>query len=223
MRTPSSSESLKFEIAQRICGSIFAGALTPGQALRELALAREMSVSQAVIREGLSHLEQMGLVTRIPNKGSSVAHPSFAEIRERLRLRVAVEQMAMINCSELMTEQDFEKAESLAMAIEHAVRSGSAADASKAGYEFHRFLWSRCSSSFLRRSLEQICTPLFAFHELVKQATTYAPRGASEHLQMLDALRGKNPEAIRAAVSEHVEQKVQEAPVAASELVAAMH
>ena len=121
MRTPSSSESLKFEIAQRICGSIFAGALTPGQALRELALAREMSVSQAVIREGLSHLEQMGLVTRIPNKGSSVAHPSFAEIRERLRLRVAVEQMAMINCSELMTEQDFEKAESLAMAIEHAV------------------------------------------------------------------------------------------------------
>ncbi len=224
MRTPSSSESLKFEIAQRICGSIFAGALTPGQPLRELAVARELSVSQAVVREALSHLEQMGIVTRIPNKGSSVSHPTFAEIRDRLRIRIAVEQMAMVNCAELMTAQDFEKAETLAMAIEHAVRSGSAADASKASYEFHRFLWSRSGSQFLQRSLEQICAPLFAFHELVKEATTYAPRGASEHLQLLDALRGKNPEVIHAAVSEHVAQTVAGAPVAAAhELVVAMH
>ena len=134
MRTPSSSDSLKFEIAQRISGSIFASELMPGQPLRELAVARERGVSQAVVREALSHLEQMGLVIRVPNKGSSVANPTPAEIRQRLQVRMAIEPMAMVNCSERMTGPDFEKAEALAIAIEDAVRNGSTADASKAGF-----------------------------------------------------------------------------------------
>ena len=199
MRTPSSSDSLKFEIAQRIRASIFTGELKPGQPLRELAVARQLSVSQAVIREALSHLEQMGLVTRIPNKGSSVASPTPEEIRHRMRLRVVAEQAALVACAENMKPEDFERAEALAVAIATALQNGNHAEANKAGFEFHRLLWNRSGSAFLARMLEQICAPLFGFHDLVKQVTNATPQSAP-NMQLLKALRDKNADAISAFV-----------------------
>ena len=148
----------------------------------------------------------MGLVIRVPNKGSSVANPTLAEIQQRVQVRMAIEPMAMVNCAECMTGPDFDKAESLAMAIQNAVQNGSAADASKAGFNFHRFLWHCSGSPFLARTLEQVCSPLFAFHGLAKDVIATSSRGASEHLQILDVLRGKNADAIHAVVSAHVAQ-----------------
>ena len=107
-----------------------------------------------------------------------------------------------------MTQPDFEKAEALAAVIEEAHLSGVAGDVSKAGFDFHRFLWNRSGSAFLARTLEQICTPIFAFHELVKDVTTAKPRGAGEHRQILEAIRGKNADAISNVVGGHINQIV---------------
>src|SRR5580704_10059725 len=88
--------------------AIFAGNLKPGEPLRELHLAKELQVSQASVREGLVHLENSGLVVRIPNKETRVTKLSNREVRERLGLRESLEAMAWIAASKNMEAPDYE-------------------------------------------------------------------------------------------------------------------
>ena len=68
------SQSLRECVEDRIRAAIFSGKLRPGDALREMHLARELQVSQATVREALLHLQHAGLVTRTPNAGTIVTH-----------------------------------------------------------------------------------------------------------------------------------------------------
>ena len=120
MRTATAEESLKFEVAQKIRASIYSGEFKPGQPLRELALAKELLVSQAVVREALTHLEPLGLIRRVPNKGTYVTNPSQEEMRDRLRMRTLIEEIICLDASKLMTAEEFTEASTLVDAIDGA-------------------------------------------------------------------------------------------------------
>ena len=68
-------------IILRLRQGIFEGRYPPGTALRELTLAKELSVSQATVREALQRLQHTGLITRTPNIGSAVTRLSVKEVR----------------------------------------------------------------------------------------------------------------------------------------------
>ena len=87
--------------------AMFAGKLSPGDALVELHLANEFGVSQATVREALLQLEHVGLIVKIPNKGTFVKEISQNEIRERNEIRICLEEMACLCALTKMNEGDF--------------------------------------------------------------------------------------------------------------------
>src|SRR3981081_3804063 len=83
--SPTSSSRVETVVMQLRQG-IFEGRFPPGAPLRELTLARELSVSQATVREALQRLEHAGLVTRKPNIGATVTRLSPKDVKERVAL-----------------------------------------------------------------------------------------------------------------------------------------
>src|SRR5258707_3632063 len=94
MASSATSSSRVETVVMQLRQGVFEGRYPPGAALRELTLARELSVSQATVREALQQLQYTGLVTRTPNAGSTVTRLSVKYARERLAFRTRLEWKA---------------------------------------------------------------------------------------------------------------------------------
>src|SRR5215475_13455034 len=101
---PVKNRALSDDVFETLRDAIFSGMLKPGDSLRELHLAKELSVSQATVRDALVKLERFGLVVRVPNKETVVTRHSRREIRERIAIRATLEEMAFVDAADAMTE-----------------------------------------------------------------------------------------------------------------------
>lgn len=59
-------------VLEQFCQAIWSGALAPGTPLREAHIAKQLNLSQVPVREALLHLENLGLVIHVPDRGTTV-------------------------------------------------------------------------------------------------------------------------------------------------------
>ena len=198
-------ELLKSQVSEILRKAIFTGKLRPGETLAEIRLARMLNVSQATVREALGQLEQMGIVVRVPNRSTSVIRLSGKEIQDRLRIRVVLEEMAALSAAPLLNQEDFLQLDSMALELHTAVSRNSYVEVSDADLRFHRYIWMKCDSPILLKTLEQLTTPLFAFLGLLHRLTARDQRTTKPHEAIVAALRGGNPTSVQAAIRDHIE------------------
>ncbi|MBN2357107.1 GntR family transcriptional regulator [candidate division KSB1 bacterium] len=148
-------------VFETIKNAIFSGQLTPGTMLRELKLAKQFDVSQSIIREAFFQLEQIGLATKIPHKGTSVTQLSDREIKERLQVRTCLEKVACHEAIKNMNTADYDQLYQLSKKITQAQLANLYYDASVADLNFHRYIWRKAMNEILFKTLDQIATPLF--------------------------------------------------------------
>ncbi|KEJ92224.1 GntR family transcriptional regulator [Synergistes jonesii] len=82
---------------------IFEKALTSGQRLPEVAIAKDLNVSRTPVREALRRLESEGLVQIIPGWGACLASPSKQEIIDTYEVREDLETMAIRKAAKRIT------------------------------------------------------------------------------------------------------------------------
>ncbi|WP_281679508.1 GntR family transcriptional regulator [Synergistes jonesii] len=82
---------------------IFEKALTSGQRLPEVAIAKDLNVSRTPVREALRRLESEGLVQIIPGWGACLASPSKQEIIDTYEVREDLEIMAIRKAAKRIT------------------------------------------------------------------------------------------------------------------------
>ncbi len=159
---PVKAESLSFQVADKIRQAIFTGELKPGETLRELVLARKMEVSQATVREALSHLENYGLVVRTPNRSTAVTSLTLGDIRDRIVIRQALETLALVEVAKVATPADWEEIEACAEVMRRALNGAPAPEIWNAERGLCRRLWQASGNALLARMLDQTSTPLYA-------------------------------------------------------------
>ncbi|MBX2825168.1 MAG: GntR family transcriptional regulator [Gammaproteobacteria bacterium] len=76
--------------------------------LDERALAEELGVSRTPVREALSRLEQEGLVSNIPRRGTFVVRKTKSEIIDIIAVWAALESMAARLATETASDQELE-------------------------------------------------------------------------------------------------------------------
>ena len=96
---------LTTRVSETLRGAILTGQFEPGRQLLEAHLARELQVSQTTVREALVQLDQLGLVTRVPNKGTFVTELSEKDVRDRLKIRWLLEGLAWFAAAKTMDEE----------------------------------------------------------------------------------------------------------------------
>jgi DNA-binding GntR family transcriptional regulator len=202
---PVKNRALSDDVFETLRDAIFSGRLKPGDPLRELRVAKELSVSQATVRDALVKLERFGLVVRVPNKETIVTRHSSREIGERVAIRATLEEMAFVEAADAMTEDDYVTLEGKLRKVSDSFKRKEYFDAAQFDLDFHRYIWGRSGNETLAEMLDYLTTPLFAFISILRSA------GAAElkdvvapHEDLLAALRSKKASRIRQAVREHI-------------------
>ena len=82
-------------VADVLRQGIIAGRLPPGTRLSEAWVSDVLGVSRNTLREAFTVLDGEKLLTRVPNRGVSVARPGADDVREIYRVRLALETSAL--------------------------------------------------------------------------------------------------------------------------------
>jgi len=133
------SRSLPDQIADAIVEGLATGALSPGQRLIELDLARQFVVSRVPLREALKTLEAQGIVEREPHRGVRIVELDALRIDQICEVRAALETIAARGAvATYRSEPELLRHLHAAIAaMEEAVQRGDWAAVNRADLAFH--------------------------------------------------------------------------------------
>jgi len=114
--------------------------LQPGEALVEAKLAEDLGMSRTPIRDALNRLEQEGLISSIPNKGTFVESLRPMDVAEIYDIREVIEGLAARLLARRVTRSQAEILEELAANADDA--SATVSD----DVEFHSAIVRMCGS-----------------------------------------------------------------------------
>lgn len=194
------------------------GTLVAGERLQEQALAARLAVSRPPLREALRALAAEGLVELVPNRGARVVEIDARRFRDVLKVVIALEQLAPDDaCRNATDAQIFEVAE----AHFRMLRFAAVNDLSRyfqTNIQIHQMIVDLAANVTLsdtyRRLNNLIWRQRYLWHLEMRQATAdedayrasrYASSIAS-HEQLLDALRRRDPAAMKTAISDHYQE-----------------
>ena len=98
--------TLAKQVCERIVKDIITGAIAQGQKLNEPELARMHGISRGPLREAMSRLEAMRLITRTPNVGARVVKLSYQELLEIYQIRESLEGLAAKLAAQAMSADE---------------------------------------------------------------------------------------------------------------------
>jgi DNA-binding GntR family transcriptional regulator len=91
---PVRDNTLRAQIVAQLHGMVTSGRYAPGERLTESALATELGVSRAPLREAIRELADRGILVSQPYRGLFVRPVSETDLRELYSMRTALEQFA---------------------------------------------------------------------------------------------------------------------------------
>jgi GntR family transcriptional repressor for pyruvate dehydrogenase complex len=205
-------------VAEHVRRLIETGDLHPGDRLPgERDLARALGVSRPTVRSGLKALEAMGIVLSRRGAGTFIADGPPDLGREPLGLLAALhgftpdemcEARLVLEVGVAGLAAEHASAEHLATAAEELTEMFAAIDDPRAflrhDVRFHRALAAGCGNRVLAALVEMVAAQ---FYELRRQTVARARNlreSAEMHRRIFRAVRGRNPEAAREAMAEHL-------------------
>ena len=94
------------QVKERLLEAILDGSYPPDSRIVETAVARELSTSQAPVREALRGLEALGIVEITPYRGARVRRLDTAELLEAYAVRSAIEVLGARLAMAVITDDD---------------------------------------------------------------------------------------------------------------------
>jgi DNA-binding GntR family transcriptional regulator len=110
---PLNVQNLRGHVQEKLRGAILNGTFKPGERLVESAIAEQLGISRAPVREVLSALEREGLVVNIPRRGNFVLDFTDKDIEEIYSLRLLLELGALERAATRLTEADAQEIQDL--------------------------------------------------------------------------------------------------------------
>jgi len=173
-------------VAAQLRSRIEAGQLKPGSKLAEEALREALGVSRNTLREAFAALHSEHIVTRIPNRGVFVAHPTAEDIREIYRVRRFLEPSAVLWSGAVSTEP-------LAAIVKAARAAAADSDIpgmAGANQDFHRAIVDRAGSERLNSLMDQVLAEMrLVFHSMAADPAFHEPyvEGNAKIVKLLEA------------------------------------
>jgi len=183
---------------------IVTGRLTPGARLKVEALKEVLDTGASPIREALSLLTSDQLVERIDQRGFRVAQVSASQFREILKLRCALEDMALRE-SLYVADKGWEEA--LVLAHHRMTRvPRSEVDTFETQHKaFHMALLAACPSPILLKFCDRLYDLNIRYRYLAGQTTGYSAKRdvSKEHADILSAALDRDADFTSVCLIQH--------------------
>lgn len=155
--TPTALErpkSLTDMVYDRLLLSITSGQIPFGHMLSEKALANDFGISKTPVREAFVHLQSMGLVDVIPQKGCLVFQPTIKQVEDLCEARIVLEsaafRFAMSESGEAFITE-LQEAHSIA---EHCSKTSEISEYNLYDEKLHRTMFKHCNNEMLVSAYE---------------------------------------------------------------------
>lgn len=186
------SKGLRSQVARALREAIFNGVLKPGDQVQEIAIAAQMGVSRSPLREALLVLEREGLVVIKANRGAFIRTITSEEAEEILSLRVPLESMALRLAKERVTPDVLHQLHKCLGRMCELAQNGDIRGLIEEEFVFHKSIWAASGNKLLSQTLIRLCTPWFAFAEMIHSPSKLSfSENAESHRLLIDYLAGQ--------------------------------
>lgn len=205
---PIAKRSLRDEVYHGLRQAIISGSLQPGQQLTEPELARELQISRSPIREALGRLEQEGFAVRRGNGRVFVAPLDEAELEQLYVVRASSEGLAAHLAATHVTPGNIEAMETHLNDMHGLAMAGDVDGSLAAGQAFHDVILEACGNAPLVEIIKGLRLKISRFRTVIASARDQDTR-ASEHRDILEALRERDPQHARQAMERHITESAE--------------
>lgn len=205
--SPIRNISKSSEVFNKLHVAIWSGELAPGTPVREAHIAKQLNVSQVPVREALLRLEHLGLVVRIPDKGTYVTKLSRTEMVQLLEVRSHLEDLAFRLAAKKMTPEIESELRQKLADIERARKANDHFKVAEADLKFHETVWKASGNPLLEKTLDRLCVCVYAFVSLQRH-TAGEELATVSHEILMDALLKRNAKLISKSIREHLDPEL---------------
>lgn len=199
--SPIEQTPLKVQIADRLRRAIITGKMRPGAVLVETALADQMNVSRAPIREAIQILESDGLVETVAYKGKRVKPLTVREVTETFEMRQLYEVLAVRRI--IAGGVDVQALHRPCADMVEAAEAGDRESLVAGDERFHRTLIRLADHDLLLQTWNSIYMRVHQIMALRNDRKVPLVDIAANHLPIIRALEKRDLEAAVALMSEH--------------------
>ena len=197
--TPSLSEQTYDIIQEAIVTLTF----KPGDRLSVQRLSDQLGVSRTPVKEAFQRLEQEGLVSVVPRRGTFVSPIEVKDIDEILEARGVVEGFAARSAALGLSETDLEEAGTVLEHQENALEMGKVPESAEIGHGFHVIVLSQLENDRMVGFLKQMDLQYTRIRRIFSHAFVRQRQSLKEHYGILSTLQARNPDAAYHAMFDH--------------------
>lgn len=196
--------SLHDEVAAQLRERIFAGVLTPGSFVDELALCAEMAISRTPLREALKVLTAEGLLTYQPRRGCFVSEITERDLDEIFPVIALLEGRCAFEAANNASDADLAALEQLHDRLDRHARARRINDYYEVNFAIHEAIITLADN----RWLAQVIGDLRKLVKLARLQQLHAPgrleQSLAEHMTVFAALKARDAEGAEAAMRTHL-------------------
>ncbi len=184
---------------------ILNGTYKPGDKVKELIIAKKLTISRAPVREALQVLIQEGLIVWKPQKGKFITELDSEQIRNSYFSGGILEGAAVAQAIDLYTDRDLRHLEAIVEKMRDIAENNKPLDTiAKLDDEFHAILFSRIHNELLKEFCRRACQGLSKFLlfkywiQLFTSTEVYL-----RHKEIVEALKKRDAEKVEKVVRKH--------------------
>ena len=205
-------ENLNRRVAEYLREEIlWSGRFRTGQHIQEMEIAEQLDISRAPVREALRELEQQGLVTYLPRRGTYVAKFDRDDFIEIVDIRYMIESRVFetIIKDQKMNPDDFKKLQAMVnemvvLARDPAPLERRITDFSECDIRFHRYIWEKSGRKWSLKILTDMYYQLrlAMMQDMIMEQDMLV--SAEMHYGIIDCLESRDLEGARNRLLRHI-------------------
>ena len=204
-------ENLNSIVVDYIKEEILAGNYKIGEHIYEGEVAMKLGISRAPVREAIRELENEGILTTKPRKGTYVTDYTLEDMKEVFDIRLLLENNInkILIYEDKLTEKDFKHLNHLVQEMVNIAESSyddnkKSILINKKDMDFHRFIWQKSGSQRRVKILESMFFQLRVAMLYDMYETGNFLQSATDHYDIIEALRSKDIDKCKKALREHI-------------------
>lgn len=180
------------------------GVLPPQSRLIEERLAARFDVKRNTIREVFARLEDLGLVSRVPNRGAVVTELTPDDVRQvydvREMLETAAAQRTHLPVSKVITDAmtDIQERHTA------AVKNEDFRAVFHLNIKFHRAQYSGCENRPLVQTIDDYARKVHLIRAIKYGDHTHMKKVVAQHWAIIDAMEGRDHNKLVQLVRDHL-------------------
>lgn len=203
-------------VAKRILQLIFTSELHGGDRLIEEEVAARIGVSRTPVREALSELAGVGVITLKPNHGAIVREFGANQIREIYHVRKILEAEATRLSVERINVDALREIREKTQEFLNASSRGAdwSGDAMALDQQFHELIATSCGNARLTEEIERYRTLVQSIREAVGNTSNAQDFALIEHTLIIDLLLDKQGQRAAEVMAQHINRGAEMAAAA---------